>query len=50
MMRAIFLLALVLSAALLPPVGRAEAEVGDIAFTRKTPGTDEIPPALFPHS
>ena len=49
MMRAIFLLALVLSAALLPPVGRVEAEVGDIAFTRKTPGSDEIPAALLPH-
>ena len=25
------------------------AEYGDIVFTRKTPGMDEIPAAVFPH-
>jgi len=49
MMRVVLCLALVLLAALLTPAGRAGAEVGDIIFTRKTPGTAEIPPALFPH-
>ena len=49
MMRVVLRLVLVLLAALVSPTGRVEAEVGDIAFTRKTPGTEEIPPALFPH-
>ena len=26
-----------------------EAEVGDITFTRKEAGTEDIPPAIFPH-
>lgn len=50
MMRVVLWLSLVLLATLLSPTGRVEAEVGDILFTRKTPGTAEIPPALFPHS
>lgn len=37
------LCALVLSAA------SAHAEFGDIAFARKTPGTADIPAAVFPH-
>ena len=27
----------------------AEPEYGDIVFSRKTPGADEIPPGVFPH-
>jgi len=27
----------------------AEGELGDIVFTRKAPGADDIPPAVFPH-
>lgn len=47
-MRVSFCLAFALLAALLPlrPIG---AEVGDIVFARKTPGTEDIPPAIFPH-
>ena len=29
--------------------GTAQGEVGDIAFTRKTPGTNDVPAATFPH-
>ena len=25
------------------------AKVGDIVFVRKAPGTDDVPPAIFPH-
>ena len=49
MMRVVVWLALGLMAALLSATGRVCAEVGDILFARKTPGTAEIPPALFPH-
>ena len=31
------------------PFPNVEAEVGDIAFTRKGTGTEDIPPAIFPH-
>ncbi len=30
-------------------VASAEAEIGDIAFARKGTGTEDIPPAIFPH-
>ena len=30
-------------------VASAGAEMGNIAFTRKEPGTEDIPPAIFPH-
>ena len=33
----------------MPYEATAETEVGDIVFSRKTPGTDEIPPSVFPH-
>ena len=49
MTRVVVWFALGLMAALLSATGRVEAEVGDILFTRKTPGTAEIPPALFSH-
>ena len=32
------------------PVQNVEAEVGDIVVARKTPGTEDIPPATFSHS
>ena len=48
MMRAAICIAVVVLAALVPH-GNVNAEPGDIVFTRKTPGTDDIPPALFPH-
>jgi c(7)-type cytochrome triheme protein len=41
-------LALVALVTLLPIPGVA-AEVGDIVFTRKEAGTEDIPPAIFPH-
>ncbi len=31
------------------PLQYGRAEVGDIAFARKTPGADDFPPAVFPH-
>lgn len=44
------LLALAVAAILfLLPVRHADAEVGDIPFTRKVPGTEDFPPAVFPH-
>ena len=49
MMRASLCLAFALLAALLP-LHHVGAEVGDIVFARKTPGTEDIPPAIFPHS
>ena len=30
-------------------IADVEAEIGDIAFTRKEAGTEDIPPAIFPH-
>lgn len=30
-------------------LGAAHAEPGDVAFVRKTPGTEDIPAAVFPH-
>ena len=47
-MRASLGLAFALLAALLP-LRHVEAEIGDIVFARKTPGTEDIPPAIFPH-
>lgn len=43
--------ALVIAAAWLFVATPAElgAEVGDIVFVRKAPGTDDVPPAVFPH-
>ncbi len=49
MMRVVLRLALVSLAVLIAPAGPAGAEYGDILFTRKTPGTAEIPAAIFPH-
>ena len=48
MIRSSLCIAFALLAALLP-VHQVGAEVGDIVFTRKTPGTEDIPPAVFPH-
>ena len=48
MTRAASLIVLVALVALFP-LGMVQAEFGDIAFTRKTPGMDDIPPAVFPH-
>ena len=31
------------------PAGMALGEVGDITFTRTTPGTKDVPAATFPH-
>jgi c(7)-type cytochrome triheme protein len=31
------------------PFSSAGAEVGDIVFARKEAGTEDIPPAIFPH-
>ena len=47
-MRKVLGLSFVLLAALLP-LCNVEAELGDIAFTRKAAGTEDIPPAIFPH-
>lgn len=47
-MRPAVSLALVALAALLP-IAVAAAEVGDIAFTRKEAGTEDIPATTFPH-
>jgi c(7)-type cytochrome triheme protein len=30
-------------------LGAARAEPGDVGFVRKTPGTEDIPAAVFPH-
>jgi len=30
-------------------VAKVEAETGDIVFTRKGTGAEDIPPAMFPH-
>jgi c(7)-type cytochrome triheme protein len=38
-----------LSVALLLAGAGAGAEYGDIPFARKSPGMDDIPPAVFPH-
>ncbi len=47
MNRGLFLAVAVLLA--LMPGRYGEAEVGDIAFTRKVAGADDFPPAVFPH-
>lgn len=31
------------------PGGAAAGELGDIVFKRKTPGSDDVPVAIFPH-
>ena len=52
MMRRILRMAAALSALLLVSLlvaGTVQGEVGDIAFTRKTPGADDVPTATFPH-
>jgi c(7)-type cytochrome triheme protein len=51
MMRAgiFFILAAVLMVSLMRYGAAAETDYGDIVFSRKTPGADEIPPAVFPH-
>ena len=49
MTRAVLRFVLGLLLALLLPSGQIDAEVGDIAFTRKAAGTEDIPPAIFPH-
>jgi c(7)-type cytochrome triheme protein len=49
MKRLLLWLVLASVVAVFSPTGVVLAEVGDILFTRKTPGTAEIPPALFPH-
>lgn len=41
--------AALVTAACLLFAGGVLAEFGDIAFTRKTPGTDDIAAAIFPH-
>lgn len=48
MMRSSLALAVALLLALLP-ARYGEAEVGDIPFTRKAAGTEDFPPAVFPH-
>ena len=48
MRRTLLCLACSLLAALLP-VRHVSAEAGDIVFARKTPGTEDVPPAIFPH-
>jgi c(7)-type cytochrome triheme protein len=50
MMRAHWHLAWLAAAALFAPLNLAQAEPGDITFERKTPGTADIPPAVFAHS
>ncbi len=48
MMRTPLAFAVALLLALLPN-RYGEAEVGDIPFTRKEAGTEDFPPAVFPH-
>lgn len=47
MRRALYMVVAALAALLLSNYGNAE--LGDIPFVRKTPGTDDVPPAVFPH-
>jgi c(7)-type cytochrome triheme protein len=47
-MRAALLCAIVVVAALVPP-RYSSAELGDIAFVRKSAGLEGVPPAIFPH-
>ena len=49
MMRAVWSLALTAAVLLLAPSQMLRAEVGDIVFARKQAGTDDVPPAVFPH-
>ena len=49
MIRAVCALAVVAAVAHYVPPGGLHAEVGDIVFARKQVGTDDVPPALFPH-
>lgn len=44
-----FILAAALLILLVQYKATAEGEYGDIVFSRKTAGADEIPPAVFPH-
>ncbi|MBI3375188.1 MAG: cytochrome c3 family protein [Betaproteobacteria bacterium] len=48
MMRAALRFAIVVLAAIVP-LRYSSAEVGDIAFVRKAAGTEDVPPAIFPH-
>ena len=41
--------AIVVGIALLACAACAAAEMGDIVFVRKEPGTGDVPPAVFPH-
>jgi c(7)-type cytochrome triheme protein len=41
--------ALLVALCLTLPTHTLSAEVGDIVFTRKTPGAGEVPAAVFPH-
>ena len=43
------LLRAALLAAVLAAGGAVNAELGDIAFKRKSVGADDVPPAMFPH-
>lgn len=42
-------IALALGTALIVWSGALEAELGDIVFERKEAGTQDVPPAVFPH-
>lgn len=48
MTRAALWFAIVVLAALMP-LSDSSAELGDIAFVRKEAGTEDVPPAIFPH-
>lgn len=45
----VFILASVLLVSFMAYGVAMETDYGDIVFSRKTPGADEIPPAVFPH-
>lgn len=49
MMRLVYFLATVVLATLMSTHSCVGAEVGDIAFTHKSPVGDDVPPATFPH-
>lgn len=48
MMRAALWFAIAVLAAVLP-LRYSSAELGDIVFVRKEAGTEDVPPAIFPH-
>lgn len=48
-MRTTLCLAVALLLACLPTQGGCETDLGDIVFQRKAGGSDDIPPATFPH-